>query len=475
MQNDKTFEDRLQCFEEAISSAPSVADGVMQRVQGKPIPRRRRQWTRSPALVASAVAAVCLVGATIAAWIVADGRDAVNVALNAGDHYGAERGQQDRKLVGQRENQPGVIERPDETGGSVPTAKHYHRHDPHSAEDRIARDRAGTPGPSGQRIGWDLANSQRLGDMKIEDDRVDAQPKIVVSTRPETADGETRTGSAPDGRAGEQRPASEDSAPMGRPERHTGDRAYGETNGERGWERDSAGPVDGLNGGPVETPGKSRLSESEAIRLAAKCIRDAEPVSTVKLDTESAVTRYYGNAKAYNGNSLWLVGFPETGREGRENSRGENDQAVLYRMVWVQEDGSFSGNCQGELPPTQPPVLLGRDDEAKAIQLAKSLLLRHHPELVGNRPPTATFNRDCRAAGGGPLWMVGFERKENLQREKGIIRGQASVQSVWVTLDGAVMLGPLVGMGPTVVVPRDEANASDSRPPKSGARNPKEF
>ena len=90
MRNDRTFEDKLQRFEAAISSAPSVADDVMQRVRDKPIPVRRRRWTHRPATMACAVSVVCLVGAVIGGWIVAGGRDSVNVALNSGDQHSSE-------------------------------------------------------------------------------------------------------------------------------------------------------------------------------------------------------------------------------------------------------------------------------------------------------------------------------------------------------------------------------------------------
>ena len=104
MRNDITFEDKLQRFEAAIASAPSVADDVMQRVYDRPIPRRRRRWTRGPAIDACAVAVVCLVGVTIAGWIVAGGRDSVEVALTPGNQQTTEHVEKNHKLAEEQED-----------------------------------------------------------------------------------------------------------------------------------------------------------------------------------------------------------------------------------------------------------------------------------------------------------------------------------------------------------------------------------
>jgi len=236
---------------------------------------------------------------------------------------------------------------------------------------------------------------------------------------------------------------------------YLGDGVLGETNGDPDPDSDLKEPRDGVVDGVTKPSAESSLAKSEAIRLAAKCIRDAEPNTKLELDAKSAVARYYHKSKAYNGNSLWLVGFPETGRKGTEDRDGEDKKAVLYRMAWVNEDGSYSGNCQGELPPTNPPVLLGPDDETKAIRIAKGFLLRHYPKIVAHRPPTATFNTDNRSFGGGPMWIVGFDPRTKAEAANG---PPHFCYGVDVTLDGAVMLGACVAMGPTRAAPKDGAN-----------------
>ena len=88
MSSNKTFADKWREFEAAVSSAPSVADDVMRHIEEKPIPARRREWSRSlAAMAACAVAIVCVLGVTIAVWAVIGARDRDTVALNsANDH-----------------------------------------------------------------------------------------------------------------------------------------------------------------------------------------------------------------------------------------------------------------------------------------------------------------------------------------------------------------------------------------------------
>jgi len=154
---------------------------------------------------------------------------------------------------------------------------------------------------------------------------------------------------------------------------------------------------------------KSKLSKTEAIRLAAECVRGAEP--HLEMDTRSARVVYYRNSKAYGGQSLWLVAFPyhrsSAQKEPPPDERSQKPKA--FRMVWVKEDGSYSGNVVGELPSTNPPIWLGPDEEVKAIELAEDFIQRRHPELdVGQKPATATYYADMSTFGGGPLWIVGF-------------------------------------------------------------------
>jgi len=218
---------------------------------------------------------------------------------------------------------------------------------------------------------------------------------------------------------------------------------------------------------------KSRFSKSEAIRLAAKCIRDcirhAEPNSNLKLDARSAVARYYHKAKAYNGNSLWLVGFPEADRGVERDCDAKNAHTGLFRMVWVEDDGSYSGNCRGELPPTKPPVLLGPDDEAKAIKLAKAFLGRHYPKMdISQRPPSATYNRDNASFGGAPLWIVDFSYPVPEDVRVKIGAGPLFYsQTVWVTREGVVMLGVSPRIGPARVPRKEDVNAKDEESPNA--------
>jgi len=455
MQDDRSFEGKLERFETAISSAPSVADDVMRRVGQKPIPVRRRQWTRSPAPAVCAVAAACLVGVTIAAWIVASSPDSGSVVSNSGS-------QQTAAHQGGRHPHPS-----DKPAGDVPADQHPTSQTPEelSRAGDVQLDRDGAPQP--------------------HDDSVSTKPQIAISTQPAvstqpgTADGETPAGCPSDGRAGEQHPGPDGVTPMGLPDKGYTDgylgEGVGETNGDPEWDWDLKEPRDGLADGLTKPSAESRLSKSETIRLAAKCIRDSEPNLNRKMDAESAVARYYHKSEVYNGNSLWLVGFPDTGREVEKDGDGKSRQAVLYRMVWVQEDGSYSGNCLGELPPTKPSVRFGPQREAKAIQYAKDFVLRHYPKRVGRWLPTATFNTDNRSFGGGPLWIVGFEFRED--PPAGLeVNGPPSVQAVWVTPDGAVMLGPAIRMGPTSVVPKDEAVVTEpeaAAPPGPAAEEEK--
>ena len=461
-------------FEAAISSAPSVADDVMQRVRDKPIPVRRRRWTRSPATAVCAVAVVCLLGVTIAGWIVAGSRDSAHVALNSGSQQTTEHVDKSHELAQEQENRPQAMTRPDVTGGTAPTAIDGDTLNPRPSPEQMPG-AAGHLGRSRQAFGRNFEDSPRAGDVQrdcdgdmVEEDRDrhGVQPGIVVSTQPGNAAGETRAGSPRDGRAGEHRPA--DSVNMGiTAEYRMGDMQLGETLPKR----HPAEPADGLTAAGEGPPAESNLSKSEAIRLAAKCIRDAEPNLNLKLDAESAVARYYHKAKAYNGNSLWLVGFPETGREVKKDGDEKNRQAVLYRMVWAQEDGSYSGNCLGELPPTKPPVRFGPQREAKVIQYAKDFVLRHYPKRVGQWLPTATFNTDNRSFGGGPLWIAGFEFKADPPTGIKEVIGPPSVQAVWVTPDGAVMLGPAVQMGPTIYVPKDDADTEEPETPNPSSHS----
>ncbi len=215
---------------------------------------------------------------------------------------------------------------------------------------------------------------------------------------------------------------------------------------------------------------KNSLSKRAAIRLAAKCIRDclrnAEPNSNLKLDDKSAVARYYHKAKAYDGNSLWLIGFPEADGRVEEDSDAKNAHTGLFRLVWVEDDGSYSGNCRGELPPTTPPVLLGPDDEAQAIEFARAFLGRHYPKMdINQRPPIATYNRDNASFGGAPLWIVGFSVPvASDERFKVGMGPRFYSQGVWVTRDGLVMLGGALMMGPARLSPHDEVNTRKPAP-----------
>jgi len=420
MPSDKTFEDKWQKFEAAVSSAPSVADDVMRHIEERPIPVRRRQWVRSPAMVACAATILGIVGVTVAAWIVAGGRDRDTVALHSANST-------DRQLPRSADVIP-LEQTQDEGSGQE------HFHEAASVDPPLAGD--------------------------VENDSVDRHLGDVVSTQPGAAPGAVRLTPSPDTTDGQAR-ETRVPIPNTHPERRDGREPFGLP--AVGTAGSPDGRADGLNGDDGKGWSETRLPKSKAIHLAVKCIRDAEPNTRLKLNAKSAVARYYHKSKAHNGNSLWLVAFPEAERKGAETGNGEGEQAILYRMVWVEEDGSYSGNCQGKLPPTDPPVLLGRDEEAKAIRIAKGFLLRHHPEHVGHRPPTATFNTDNRSFGGGPIWIVGFTFKEDPPPPTSHV--------MWVMADGTVVLGGVSRMGPrpSYRLPEDKSKQPEPEAADSSA------
>lgn len=111
----------------------------------------------------------------------------------------------------------------------------------------------------------------------------------------------------------------------------------------------------------------SSVSRADAIRLAAECVNKAEP--DVGIDVKSAMAWYYPCSKAYGGQPVWLVGFPDKSPNDMKEAAGRDDgrQARVFRVVWVAEDGSYSGNVLAELPPRNPPVWLGPEQEAAVI------------------------------------------------------------------------------------------------------------